>query len=414
MSFSTIKTIYCQTAEETIASAFDPLTGHFLYPRKCIEVPKEQYERVLEGVKHKILQGNVFDEHGLAIIDPQEAANLVKSGHLTYQQARNIALAGNIDALIFSSTSNVISCDCVCGISFAAAFAKHFWDGASTDIATRRALEEIRQLDENSFVTSMLITGILVSKLLQTKKAATASKVVMRAGSRAFANTGLNKRVLNQLTTTFLGRAAAGTGTMAASHLPKLFRSNIVTSIAMAAVAAIPDLYRVVLAKSISWQQFAKNVSINVCCVIGGICGWFAGVDAGAAGAAVYGRDIFIVVLETEISVFGVIGGIIGTLGLGAIALKSSKALANKIIEDDSKKMETILRDALAQLAFEYMLSEKEVVRLVEAVKATVNAAWLRKMYASENREKFVWSFFEPVCATIIRERACVCVPSLP
>lgn len=59
-----------------------------------LEVPKDQYERVLQGFERKIKQGKVP-----GVTDPKEARKIVRKGRLTYNQAVNLTKPGTIESL---------------------------------------------------------------------------------------------------------------------------------------------------------------------------------------------------------------------------------------------------------------------------------------------------------------------------
>jgi len=56
-------------------------------------------------MRKRIESGQVRD-----VTDPRLAESLVKEGSVTYQQAKNIAKAGNIDSIVFDVKSQAISC----------------------------------------------------------------------------------------------------------------------------------------------------------------------------------------------------------------------------------------------------------------------------------------------------------------
>ena len=59
-----------------------------------IEVPSDKYDAAVEAMQEKIKNGSVP-----GISDPEEAKNIVRKGHFTYEQAKNIAKAGTVESL---------------------------------------------------------------------------------------------------------------------------------------------------------------------------------------------------------------------------------------------------------------------------------------------------------------------------
>ncbi|MEE0873830.1 MAG: hypothetical protein UIH27_10285 [Ruminococcus sp.] len=80
-----------------------------------LEVPKDQYEKVLSGFKNKIKNGQVP-----GITDPNEAKNIVRRGRLTYKQAVNLTKPGTIESLAYDAATGIVTCSCAFGVSFVA------------------------------------------------------------------------------------------------------------------------------------------------------------------------------------------------------------------------------------------------------------------------------------------------------
>lgn len=113
-----IQTKYFDTPSRTINSAFD-LDGSFKYQGQLLEVPNDQYADCVELMRSKISEGKVQ-----GVIDPNEAENIIKKGDVSYQQAKNIAKAGNIDSLIYDAQTHCVSTGYAFAISFSINFAK--------------------------------------------------------------------------------------------------------------------------------------------------------------------------------------------------------------------------------------------------------------------------------------------------
>ena len=114
-----------------------------------------------------------------------------------------------------------------------------------------------------------------------------------------------------------------------------------------------------------------------------------------------------------------VIGGIIGALGGGVVGSGVTKAAADGIVDDDSKRLITALRDEIQELALEYMLTEDEVEHLASTVKSTVNQKWLRRMFketknaSDEDLRKFIRLEFESDFETLILKRPKITLPTV-
>lgn len=112
-----IQTKYYNSARGSLEACFNPETGQYRYmkdgkPMK-LEVPKDQYQKVLDGFRRKIEKGKVP-----GVTDPNEAVNIVRNGRLTYQQAVNFTEPGTIESLSYDAHTGVVTCSCALGITF--------------------------------------------------------------------------------------------------------------------------------------------------------------------------------------------------------------------------------------------------------------------------------------------------------
>ncbi len=393
-----VQSKYYATASKTVRAAFDPATGNYRYSGQVLEVPKDQYEDCLRHMRERIRNGKVP-----GVSNPAEAENLVKQGTVTYKQARNIARAGNIDSLIFDLKTQSVTFGGAFAVSFIIDYAQGKRSGMSDVEAIKSALHSALAAGG-----STLITSVISAQILRTRYAAIGA-VTMRAGVRAAYRTTLGREAIHRIAAGSLGRGVYGAA--AVNHVSRLLRSNIITGGIAVAVTSAPDFYRAAFARSISWRQFMKNAAVNVAGVAGGVGGWMGGAAAGAAiGSVVPGPGTV---------VGGIVGGMLGALGGGFAASRATRAVADGVIEDDSKKLLEALETELQTLAFEYMLSEEEInKRVVPTVKDTVDQRWLRNMYketrngASSTRRRFVRREFEPEFQAIARRRPRVVMPS--
>lgn len=392
-----VQSKYFQTATKTVADAFDSSSGFYRYPGQVLEVPKDQYECCLELIRKRIAQGKVP-----GFSNPADAEKIVKQGTVTYRQARNIARAGNIDSLVFDIKTQALTCACVLAISFAVNFAQGRWSGENTKDAMRGALGA-------AFATggTTLISGVASAQLLRTRAAAIGA-VTMRKGMKAVSHTNLGRQAIHRIAAGSLGRPVYGGA--AINHVSKLLRSNTITAIATTAVITTPDFYRAAFDGSISWRQFTKNLSVNSAGVVGGVGGWMGGAAVGGiAGSPVP-------VIGTAVGV--VAGGIVGALGGGVLGSIAARAAADRIVEDDWKRLVKVLQDAIKELASEYMLTEDEVEHIASTVRKTVNRKWLRRMFketrgaSDEALREFVRLEFEPKFETLIQKRPKIALPT--
>ncbi|HBH9359531.1 TPA: hypothetical protein KYC45_004874, partial [Escherichia coli] len=82
---------------------------------------RDQYAGAVETMKNKIREGKVP-----GVTDPAEASRLIRRGHLTYTQARNITRFGTIESVTYDIAEGSVVSLAAGGISFALT-ASVFW-----------------------------------------------------------------------------------------------------------------------------------------------------------------------------------------------------------------------------------------------------------------------------------------------
>lgn len=393
-----IQTKYHHSAALTIKDAFSASDGIFRYHGQVLEVPLDQYDECVRIMQERINGGRVP-----GVTDIRDAAKIVKRGDITYVQARNIAKAGNIDSIIFDAKSQSITCTYIFAISFAVQFALSKWRGDRTPDAVLRAIES-----GIAFGAVTMITGVIAAQVLRTRAAAVGA-VVSRDGVRLVASTVSGRKAIESLAQASLGKAVYGAA--AVNHVAKLLRSNLITASIAVTVTTLPDFYRVAIARSISWQQFTKNLTVNIAGIGVGTAGWVVGASAGVAlGTAVplVGNVIG-----------GVVGGVLGALAGGLLGCTGAKAALDALVQDDENTMLQLLQLALAQLSADYLFSEAEVEELMKDVKTKVDHYWLRSMYQAGGfadlntaRQGFAYNAFDDSCLEIAMKRVKIQPPN--
>ncbi len=393
-----VQTKYFSTARETVNAAFDGNTGFYRYQKQKLEVPKDQYDECVKIMREKIAQGKVAGYR-----DPKKAKYILKRGAVTYKQARNIARAGNVDSLIFDAQTQAVTSSYIFAISFAIHYAKMRWNGEKHQQAIQGALRSAIAPGGTT-----LISGIVSGQLLRSRSAAVGA-VLMRSGIKNIYKTSVGKIAIEKLATASMGKTLSGAA--AFNHVAKLLRSNIITTTVATTVITTPNFYRAAFARSISWPQFGKDLIVDTVSIAGGFAGWMGGTAAGAAiGSAVP-------IIGTAAG--GIAGGICGTLIGGTISAKGTKAIADRFIEDDVKRMCGILQSVVESLACEYLLSENEIQTLSVSVKKDVSPKWLRQMYragidrrSDEDRRSFAYKHFDKICLKIVKKRPKFLLPT--
>lgn len=386
-----VQTKYCQSAEESVAAAFKG--GRYQYDGQVIEVPRDQYKDAVELMRRRIEEGQVP-----SVTDPCQAENMVKEGSVTYQQAKNIAKAGNIDSIVFDVKSQAISTSFAFTLSFAITFAMMKHQGVDTKVALKASFMAGLQVAGIS-----MFSGVVTAQLLRTRMIGGVGKVVASNAVKAIYKTEMGKRFIIRYASALNGEAMGAVASR--NYAAKALRTNVVTGAVVTLVMTAPDAYRALVHKNVSWAQVSKNLVVNASGVFGGL--------SGAAGGAVGGAAIctmFFPIVGTGVG--ATVGGIVGGLGLGFGASSLSKVLMDFIVVDDAQEMVEMLPELLQPLAFDFMLSEEEIEDFTKSVRAKISPAFLRDMYQSQDKGRFVYGEFESACEEIAAKRPKVTLPT--
>lgn len=361
-----VQSKYFRTAGETLAAAFDSVSGSYRYTNQVLEVPFDQYEQCVELMRGRIEQGRVP-----GFSDPAQAEKIVQRGSITYKQARNIARAGNIDSLIYDAKQHAVTSSYVFAASFAVMFAHSRWRGEGTQAATRSALTAAL-----SGGATTLITGVVSTQLLRTQAAATGVAAV-RGGVNSAARTSIGRGLINRIAAGSLGKSVYGAA--ARNHVAKLVRSNTVTTAVAAVITITPDFYRAAFTRSISWRQFARNSTSNLVGTATGAAGWLAGAAAGATvGSAVP-------IVGTAAG--GLIGGIAGALGGGYGGATAANTILDRVGDKHARVVLSCIEEETQKLAFEYLFTEDELEMIRQDASAIFDRSKLREL-ADQSRQR--------------------------
>jgi len=386
-----IQTKYFDSASKSVENAFDSVSGQFRYPGMQLEVPRDQYETALNLMRKKISDGKVP-----GISNPDDALKIVKQGSVTFQQAKNIARAGNIDSLKFDANNNAVTSSYAFAIGFAINFAKAKWEGKSNNQALKESVETGLVSAGTSF-----IAGVTASQMLRTHLARSAT-ITMREGVRVVAKTDVGRIMVNKIASASTGKTLSGAA--ATNHASKLLRTNLITGTVVSIVLTGPDIYRAAISQNASWTQAGKNLVVNGAGVAAGTIGWMGG----AAGGAAIGTAIFPGVGTT---IGTVIGGLVGATGGGSGGAYLVKKSLDGLIDDDTIKMLKLIETELVSLADEYLLTQGEFDIVLKKVSEDCTAKFLREVYANKARDNFLRARFEPYCHELIVVREPVILP---
>lgn len=365
-----IQSKYCKTGSRCINECFaDNGKGAFRYMQNGkpmqIEVPSDKYEDAVRAMEEKIRRGQVE-----GVTNPEQAKYIVRKGHFTYEQAKNIAKAGTIESLSYDAVNGVITATTAFGVSAMITLAVSVWGGEEFEDSLKLAAYAGLKIGGTAFVTSILVS--------QLSKAGLNHALV---GSSETIVTMMGPKASAVLINAFRHGTKPIYGAAAMKSAAKLLRGNVITAGVTFAILSTVDVVDIFRGK-ISGKQLFKNMTNTAATVGGGTGGWLAGA---AAGSAVFP------------GVGTIVGGLAGSVLAGAAAGKVTNAVVGAFVEDDAEEMVKILEVVFADMACEYLLSQKEAEKSVDRLRDVLDGKILKDMYASDDRKAFARSFLEPI-----------------
>ena len=393
-----VQTKYFKSARGSLEACFDPSSGLYRYMTESgepmqLEVPKDQYDRVLAGFEQKIEQGKVP-----GVTDPAEAGSIVRKGRLTYEQAVNLTKPGTIESLAYDAATGAVICSCALGLSFLAASFMAYRKNQDMEEAMQAGISAGVQVFGISF-----IQHIVVSQLSRTSLAG-----ALMAPSKVLTEQVLGYKasavIVNGLRA-LMGKGAIG-GAAATKQLAKMLRSNVVTAAATFVVFAVPDTYRLASRKT-SAAQYAQNI-VSLAASIAGSAG--GAVVAGTATAKVAGA-VGTTVLPGVGTAIGIAGGFAG----GVAAAAASNAVGGLLYEGDSATFGRLFNAYVSAMSVEYLLDEGEIDQLVEALDGIEQKEFKKLMddtFSADEQEKAIRAFLAPMIDEIVAKREKFAIPS--
>lgn len=373
-----IQSKYCATGSRCVNECFEEGgKGTFRYmidgkPMQ-IEVPSDKYDDALKAMEEKIRNGQVK-----GVTDPEEAKNIVRKGHFTYAQAKNIAKAGTIESLTYDAANGAIIATSAFGVTAIITLATSVWNGEDFEDALKIATYSGLKVGGTAFVTSILAAQLSKAGL-NSALVGSSEAIVSMMGPKASAI----------LINAFRTGAKPIYGAAAMKSAAKLLRGNAITAGVTFVVLSSFDVANIFRGR-ISGKQLFKNMAGTAATVGGGTGGWIAGAAVGSALLPGVGT---------------VIGGIAGSLVGGAAAGKATNAVVGAFIEDDADEMVKIIQDVFTDMASEYLLSNKEAEKSVDKLRDILDGKMLKNMFASSDRKQFARNMLVPIIEKEVSKR---------
>lgn len=391
-----IQTKYYNSARGSLEACFRPEDGMYRYMKDGqpmqLEVPKDQYERVLQGFERKIEQGKVP-----GVTDPKEARKIVRKGRLTYNQAVNLTKPGTIESLTYDAMTGAVMCSCAFGITFVATVFLTWRKTGDIKQAVKAGMSAGIQVFGISFVQHMVVSQIARTGLANALLAPS-QYVVGKLGYQASATIVNGIRALS-------GKGAIY-GAAASKHLAKILRSNVITSALTFAVFSIPETYNLA-SKKISAAQYTKNMTVLLGSIAGGAGG---AVVAGIAAAKIAGAAGTAVAPGVGTAV-GIAGGFVG----GVVGAKAVDVVGDILHEDDVEILGRLFNAVVSCMIGEYLLDAEEMDKLMGALDKVPQKDFksvFGNIIKAEEQEKVIRDFLCPHFEEITSAREVFALPS--
>ena len=370
-----IQSKYCQTGSACINECFDE-KGDFRYLKNGkpmqIEVPSDKYDAAVEAMKEKIRRGKIP-----GVTDPDEAKNIVRKGHFTYEQAKNIAKAGTVESLTYDAVNGAIIATSAFGVTTVITLATNLWNGEDFENSLKIATFSGMKVGGTAFVTT-IIASQLSKAGLNSALVGSSEAIVSFMGPKASAI----------LVNAF--RSGSNIyGAAAMKSAAKLLRGNVITAgvtVVILSSVDIADIFR----GRISGKQLFKNMANATTTVAGGTGGWLGGSAVGSMILPGPGA---------------IVGGVIGSVLAGGAAGKATDTVLKTFIEDDADEMVKIIQNEFESLARDYLLNQKEAEKTVDALRDMLDGKKLKDMYASSDRSQYARNILIPIIESEVKKR---------
>lgn len=380
-----IQSKYCATGRASVNACFEGNgSGTFRYldasgKPMAIEVALDNYDDAVAAMAKKIQNNQVP-----GITDPAEAKNIIKQGSFTYDQAKNIAKAGNVDSVIYDVKSGAVISISAFGISAAITLAVSLWNGEEPKVALKNAAFSGIRVGGTALVASVISSQIAKSSI----------NTMLNPGFQALAK-AMGPKAYAVIANAFRSGSSV-TGAAAINSAAKLLKGNAISAAVTTAVLTLFDVSDIVRGR-ISGKQMATNFAKTSTTVLGGTAGWVGGSAVGSLVMPGVGT---------------VVGGLIGSVVTGGGAGFLVDKVTGKFVDSDAEKMMEIIQEAFLDVCEEYLLNQDEAEKVSDELAGKLNDKSLKQMHASDDRCAFAKGLIEPLAQKQAERRVRIGIPN--
>lgn len=380
-----IQSKYYATGKASVNACFeDNGSGVFRYldaegKPMVIEVALDNYDGAVAAMAKKIQNNQVP-----GITDPSEAKTIVKPGSFTYQQAKNIAKAGNVDSVVYDVKSGAVISLSAFGISAAITLAVSLWNGEKPRVALKNAAFSGIKVGGTALVASVVSSQIAKSSI----------NTVLSPGFQALAK-AMGPKAYAVIANAFRSGSSVS-GAAAINSAAKLLKGNAISAAVTTAVLTLFDVSDVVRGR-ISGTQMVANVVKTSTTAFGGAAGWVGGSAIGSLVMPGVGT---------------VVGGLVGSLVAGGGAGFLMDKVTGKFVDSDAEKMMELIQETFLDICEEYLLNQDEAEKVSDQLAKILNDKTLKKMHASSDRYEYAKDLIEPLAQEQAARRIKIETPS--
>ncbi|WP_313127498.1 hypothetical protein [Proteiniclasticum ruminis] len=362
-----IQTKYCRSASSTLGEIIDHDRLRYWNSEgkpMRIEVPREQYKKVVNDLQRKIDNGEIKD-----LPKGTKATKIIAKGLLTYLESQRVAKGGTIEGLVVDTANGVITCAYAGGISALMNFATNIWAGASLEDSIASSVKVSAKVMGRGTAIYVLSMQLSRKEFVNYFKGHTLDGILNGTGYSTILNPAYiaSEKLARDIKGSTLARSTLGNKL----QLQKIDGKMVISSGVMFAFTFGPDIARTMVGR-ISTKQLFKNATTS---------------SAAIAGAAI--GNTFMPVVGA------VVGGAVG----GFIA----KSVLDEFIEDDAKEMFQVLKEEFIDCVMLMNLKKEEFAEMLSMTMGNPELPHvLRDMYASQNVRNYARENLVEEAAVII------------
>ena len=381
-SITWIQDKYYSSARGSVNAAFDETTGLYRYydgdgRPMLLEVPADQFDDAVKLMRTKI-ENNLVP----GVTDPDEAANLVRKGNLTYKQAVNLAKAGTVDSLVYDAANGIVTAACAAGISFVIDYACCIMNGSTPESALKNA--GLSGIKTGGIVFATYVISSQLAKTGLTNAFIPTAEAIAKS---------LGNEVCEAIV---LKTGVQMAGMSATKQVAQIISKELIADGVLLIVLTGVDVAEL-FAGRISKEELLKNLTVTIISIAVGTAGGYGGAALGSLIAPGAGT---------------IIGAAIGSIVAGGLSAWAAEALIAPFYESDAEEMFSIISNEFTNLCGDYLISESEGIYLTESLSKVLVGDILKDMYASDDRQQFAKNLLEPLFIEVAATRSTIITPS--